>query len=309
MIQKKRSLAFFSLILIAGALVVSLSITLGAFAQNQSSSQSLEVSPPSQELSGDPGQTVTATAKIRNKSRETVPLTVRIEDFTASGDEGQVALTDQGPYSVANWATVTPKSFLLPPGEMKEVTAQIKIPKNKVAGGYYGSFVFAVQPEAKTGGVASVGQEIASLFLLKISGPVMEQLTLDSVSAPPFSEFGPIPINLKFTNSGNIHTKVYGLVNVSDMFGQKVTDLVVNQTNIFPGASRNVKTTLDKQLLFGKYTTTAIMYYGSTKNETLTAVSSFIVIPYRIIALILITGALIYSMRKRLRRALRALTK
>ncbi|MCX6730499.1 MAG: hypothetical protein NTZ55_01500 [Candidatus Roizmanbacteria bacterium] len=51
------------------------------------------------------------------------------------------------------------------------------------------------------------------------------------------------------------------------------------------------------------------MYYGTTKNETLTSVGSFIVIPYRIIALLVIVGALFYSMRKRLKKALRALTK
>ena len=147
------------------------------------------------------------------------------------------------------------------------------------------------------------------LLLLKVSGPVSEKLTLDSIVAPTFSEFGPIPVSLKFTNAGNVHTKVYGLVNISDMFGQKVADLVVNQTNIFPGASRVIKATLDKRLLLGKYTATAIMYYGTTKNETLTSVSSFTVIPYRIIALLIVIGALVYTMRKRIRKALKALTK
>ena len=293
MTHKKQRIALYSLVVVAVGLIASLTLTFGIFAQNQSSVQSLEVSPPSQELQIDPGQTLTATAKVRNKSRETLPLTVRIEDFTASGEEGQVALTDQGPYSLAKWTTLTPKSFSLAPGEEQVVTAKIKVPSDKVAGGYYGSFVFSVTPP-KGAGVANVGQEIASLFLLKIAGEVNEQLSLDSISAPSFSEFGPVPLDIKFTNYGNIHTKVYGLVNISDMFGQKVADLVINQTNIFPGASRVVKTTLDKQLLFGKYTATAIMYYGTTKNETLTSIGSFTVIPYRIIALLIVIGALFY---------------
>ncbi|MCX6730498.1 MAG: DUF916 domain-containing protein [Candidatus Roizmanbacteria bacterium] len=249
MTQKKQRITLISLVLIAVGLIASLTLTFGIFAQNQTSVQSLEVSPPSQELQVDPGQTFTASAKVRNKSRETVPLTVRIEDFTASGDEGQVALTEQGPYSLAKWATLSPQTFSLAPGEEQVVTAKIKVPKDKVAGGYYGSFVFSVKaPQAQGAGVATVGQEIASLFLLKIAGPVDEQLSLDSITAPAFSEFGPIPLNLKFTNNGNVHTKVYGLVNVSDMFGQKVSDIVVNQTNVFPGASRQMKATLDKRL-------------------------------------------------------------
>jgi len=309
MTQKKQRIILFSLICLATLIVVSLSITFGISAQNQPSIQSLEVSPPSQELFADPGQMLTATTKIRNKSRDTVPMTVRIEDFTASGEEGQVALTDQGPYSIANWTTINPKSFSLAPGEEKEVTATIKIPGSKIAGGYYGSFVFSVINEAQGAGIAAIGQEIASLFLLKISGPVTEQLILNEITAPSFSEFGPVPLSIKFTNNGNVHTKVYGLVNVSDMFGQKVADIVINQTNIFPGASRVLKTTLDKRLLFGKYTATAIMYYGTTKNETLTSVGTFTVIPYRIIALLVVILIIFYNMRKRIRKALRALTK
>lgn len=309
MSSKKQRFILFSLVLSAGILVVSLAFSFGIFAQNQPSAQSLEVSPPSQELQADPGQTIVAKAKIRNKSRETLPLVVRVEDFTASGEEGQVALTDQGPYSLAKWTVISPSSFSLAPGDEKEVMAKIKIPPNKVAGGYYGSFVFSVKTPQSQAGIASVGQEIASLFLLKISGVVDEQLTLNSLSAPAFSEFGPIPITMKFSNSGNIHTKVYGLVNISDMLGQKVADLVINQTNIFPGASRLVKTTLDKQLLFGKYNATAIMYYGTTKNETLTAVGSFTVIPYRIIALLIVLIIIFYKLRKRIRKAVKVLMK
>lgn len=307
--QRRSTIILLSLSVFGTVLAVSLFLSFGIFAQNVPSVQSLEVSPPSQELQADPGKTVVATAKIRNKSKETIPLTVRIEDFTATGEEGQIALTSQGTYSLANWTAITPKSFSLAPGEEKEVTAKITVPAEKVAGGYYGSFVFSTKNEAPGVGVAALGQEIASLFLLKISGPVTESLTLDSISAPGFSEFGPIPIRLKFTNNGNIHTKVYGLVNISDMFGQKVADLVINQTNVFPGASRIISTTFDKHLLFGKYTTTAIMYYGTTKNETLTAVGSFTVIPYRIIALFFVIVALLYGMRKRIKKALRALTK
>lgn len=310
MALKKQQVTVLSLFLLAGGVAISLIFSLGIFAQNQSSVQSLELSPPSQELVVDPGQTIVAKAKIRNKGRESVSLLVRIEDFMSSGEEGQIALIEQGPYSLAQWTVLTPTSLVLTPGEEKEVTATIKVPRNKVAGGYYGSFVFSVKnTNPNQIGTASIGQEIASLFLLKITGAVDEQILLDSLVAPRFSEFGPIPFTLKFTNTGNVHTKVYGLVNISDMFGQRVADLVINQTNVFPGASRLIKTNLEKKLLFGTYTATAIMYYGTTKNETLTAVNTFIVIPYRIIALVIFGAIIIYSLRKRIKKAVTVLMK
>ncbi len=295
-----------ALFLSVSILLISLVLSFSTYAQNQNPSQSLEVSPPSQEIEADPGKIVSIKAKVRNKSRETLPVTVRVEDFTAQGEEGQVALIDGGTYSLSNWTTVTPSEFTLEPGEEQEVEGIINIPSHKVAGGYYGSFVFSVMGE-KIPNAATVGQEIASLFLLRVSGPVQEKIYLDELTAPAFSEFGPIPLSLKFTNSGNIHTKVFGLVNITDMFGQKVADLVISGTNIFPGASRIVKTSLNQQFLIGKYTATAIIYYGSIKNETLTAVTSFTVIPLRIIAVILIIAILLFLMRKRLKKAMKAL--
>lgn len=294
-------------ILLAATLAISLIYTLGISAQNQVSSQSLEVSPPSQEIQADPGKTIVVKSKVRNKSNEKLPVNVRVEDFTAQGEEGQVALVEGGLNSLTKWTSVSPTSFELAPGEEREVTGQIVIPASKVAGGYYGSFVYSVIGEKKPN-TATVGQEIASLFLLRISGPVSEKIYLDRLEAPVFSEFGPIPLTAKFTNSGNVHTKVYGLVNITDMFGKKITDLVINGTNIFPGASRIIKTSLNERFLFGKYTATAIIYYGST-NETLTSVANFTVIPVRIIALLLVIAILLYLMRRRLHKAMKALFK
>lgn len=305
--HKKQKTVVFGLSFLFIAIAVSLFITLsGIFAQNQLSSQSLEVSPPSQEITGNPGDSVTITSKIRNKSGETLPIKAHIEDFTASGDEGQVALETKGPYSLTSWSTITPQTFSLKPGQEQTVVASVKIPVNKVAGGYYGSFVYSVVSEQK-GGVASLGQEIASLFLLKVNGQVNEKLLFEEFKSPPFSEFGPIPFTMKFVNTGNIHTKAFGLINVSDMFGQKVTDIVVNGTNVFPGASRILRSSLDKRFLFGRYTATAIIYFGSIKNETLTGVTSFVVFPVRIVAGIFVLIALLYALRKRLKKALKVL--
>lgn len=275
-------------------------------AQTVDSSQTLEVSPASQEISGDPGKTVTFKASVRNRSNTTLPVSVHIEDFTASGDEGQVALVEGGTYSVTQWTNVTPNKFTLTPNEIKDVTATVTIPKGS-AGGRYGSFVFAVAPpETGAGTSAKVSQEIASLFLLNISGPVKQSLDLIQFGAPSFSEYGPIDFSMKFKNTGNIHVKTVGLVNVRDMFNQKTADLVVKPVNIFPGAERVIKAHLDKKFLFGKYTATMIMYYGE-KNDVLNATTTFIVLPLRLIAIVVVVLLGLFVIRKRLKKALKVL--
>ncbi len=292
---------------IVAILVISSIILTRDFVTAQSAGQGLEVSPPSQEVTIDPNGTTTIKAKLRNRSNNALPINVRVEDFTAKGDEGQVELTANSPYSVANWTKISPDSFTLEPGEEQEVTATIDAPSD-AAGGRFGSFVFSVKPDETGGNAASVTQEIASLFLVKVNGPVDEKLTLKSFSAPKFSEFGPVAMNLTFANEGNVHVKTFGLVNVTDMFGNKVADVVVKGTNVFPQAERSVKAMLDKQFLFGNYSATAVMYYGST-NQNLTSTTTFFVFPARIAAIILGILFMLYLMRKRLKKAGKALFK
>lgn len=308
-LKKRKSRKGF-LIFLEIIIFLALASYVGSFAipwaQTQVASQALEVSPPSQEIESDPGKVLVIRAKLTNKSNNVLPIKVRIEDFTASGDEGQIALVNnKDSYSVTSWTKITPDSFTLRPGNTQEVTATLNVPA-LAAGGRYGSFVFAVQGDQKPGS-ATVTQEIASLFLLKVQGPVTENLLMTNFTAPKFSEFGPVQFAMKFTNTGNIHVKTYGLVNISDMFGKKVDDVIVKGTNIFPGANRVLTTNLNQKFLFGKYTATAVMYFGTTSNHTLTATTTFIVFPLRVFAAVIIALLLLFAIRKRLIKSAKAL--
>lgn len=300
----KHWIVFIPLVFVLVLFVASVSQYVAA----QNAGQGLEISPPSQEVSVDPGKTVTVTAKIRNPGNKTLPIKVSIEDFTAQGEEGAVAIGANSKYSITSWTTVSPDNFSLAPGEDQVVTATITAPSD-AAGGHYGSFVFSVTPPS-TGkkNAAAVAQEVASLFLVRVSGPVNEKLSLSGISAPAYSEFGPIPFTLDYKNEGNVHVKTFGLIHVQDMFGNKVADVVVNGTNVFPGAERLITAQLNKKFLIGSYTATAIMYYGS-HNQNLTAETSFIVFPVRIALIIIVIIIILILMRKRLKKATKALYK
>lgn len=306
--NKAKKVPSLFLLALFGIIAISSLYTLSSWAQIQFTGQSLEVSPPSQDIEGDPGQTITIKAKVRNRNNATNTINVRLEDFTAQGEEGQVALIDKGPYSVTSWATIEPETFTLGPGESQEVTATVEIPE-KAAGGRYGSFVFGLGGEGdEAGSAAQVAQEVASLFLLRISGPVNERLRLVEFKAPGFSEYGPVPFDMKFTNEGNVHVKTFGLINVQNMFGQKVADVVVSGTNIFPSATRIIHPELDKKILFGPHTATAIMYYGAG-NETLTATTSFTVFPLKLAVVVILVIVFLVLIRRRLAKAMNALFK
>lgn len=287
--------------------VLFLTITVSFIrAQFDLGGQSLEISPPTQEMSADPGQTITLKAKIRNRTTATVPIKVRLEDFIAQGEEGSVALSSNSQWPITSWAILSPTEFSLKPGESNEVQAVIKIPSSGVAGGRYGSFVFRVVGSGEKG-AASLSQEIGSLFLIRINGPVTEKITIDSFKAPVFSEFGPVTFSINYANSGNIHLKPSGIISITDMFGNKSADVKVEGTNVFPEAKRIVNAKWDKQFLIGRYNATALIYTGSEKNETMTATTHFIVFPIRYAVIGIVVLVALYLLRRRLSKAYKAL--
>ncbi|OGG01746.1 hypothetical protein A2Z33_00195 [Candidatus Gottesmanbacteria bacterium RBG_16_52_11] len=293
--------------LLTGALIVALTVLLSfSKTHGQMSGQSLEVSPPSQELIADPGETVIVKAKVRNRAETPLPITVRIEDFVATGEGGQVSLTEKGPWAVSTWTTVAPVGFTLKPGEVREVEATVAVPRSGVAGGRYGSFVFSVSGEGGPG-KAALSQEVASLFLLRVSGPVEEKISIQSFSIPAFLEFGPVPMTLSFTNTGNVHLKPQGVVTISNMLGGKVADVPIDGVNVFPQAKRTVTTNWNTTYLIGRYSAKALVYTGSSSNELMEATATFFVFPWRIVIVAALVIAALFILRRRIRKALKAL--
>ncbi len=293
--------------LIAGAILLAASVIAQMTrAQTANVGQGLEVSPPSQELTAKPGQILEVKSSIRNKSDKPLTIQARIEDFIASGDEGQVALTEKGPWSVSSWTKLSTTEFTLRPNEAREVIATVSIPSADAAGGRYGSFVYTAAGKSSAG-TAGLSQEIASLFLIEIEGPTVEKLSITDFTTPSFLEFGPVPFTLSYKNSGNVHLRPHGLIAITDMFGKKVKDVVAVGTNVFPGAERKVNVVWDSKFLIGKYTALAIINSGGKLNESSTATTTFIVFPIRIAALIVIAIIILFVLRKRIIKAAKVL--
>ncbi len=295
------------LLSLAGFILFALTILIfnigSNFAQNITAGQSIEISPPSQELNVDPGQTVTIKAKVRNKGNAPYTLDTRIEDFTASGEEGQVALVEEGPWAISSWSRVEPSRFTLEPKSEQEVTVTVNVPQQNIGGGRYGAMVFSVQAGSSPNS-AGVAQEIASLFLLRVSGPVDENIKVVEFTAPSFVEFGPVPLSLRLQNPGNVHVKTTGIISIMNVLGKKVDDIVIPPTNVFPGAKRVIDTSFNQKFLIGPYQAVAIIYYGSD-NKSITTYTPFFAFPVKIVAGLIILIALIVVIKKYLNKSRR----
>jgi hypothetical protein len=300
------------LLSLVGILIVLLVQFLTPVAASAENGQALSISPPVIELQGEAGKSVTATIKVTNISNADLLIKNQVNDFGAKNETGEPNIifdyTQESSYSLHSWVTAPPP-FVLGSKQSKQVQFQINVPSDAEPGGHYAVFRFTGQaPELQETGVA-ISASIGSLVLLKIGGNLAEKASLvEYYSATPsfakssFFETGPINFVERIRNDGNIHIKPTGTIEVSDMFGRNAGTLRVNgdPTNpqdpprsILPQSIRRFQQTLNTKWMFGRYTAKMKLTYGST-GIPLESTTTFWVIPYKLILLVLLSAVILF---------------
>jgi len=242
----------------------------------------LTIIPPKFELFGNPGDTINEKIRVRNESEQAVTYSIIVEDFTTTGEEGQVILEEGdtvNSFSLAKWIETSSKDLILQPKEERSINFIINIPKNAEPGGHYASILFQAGENADlSGGGAQVAHRVGSLILLRVSGNVTENALIEEFSAPKYLEKSPVNFMLRLKNEGNTHINPQGTIVITDMFGKKVDEVPLEGRNVLPGATRKMDTNWSKNNILGNYTATLIATYGQNKLP-LTASVKFTVIP------------------------------
>lgn len=275
-------------------------------------SQGLAVSPPTFNLSANPGDTVTHTIRIDNLSNQSATVTPVVENFTAAGEQGEVNITTSNePFALSTWVTVSPTQATIAPKSSQTFSFTTIVPGDAEPGGRFGAIVFKTAPGTVTGSGVAISQEISSLVLLRVAGDAKEKASIAQFSAgTPSIEQGPVNFVLRVKNEGNVHVRPVGTITIADVFGHKVATIPVDGKNILPSAIRELNATYNEKSLFGRYTATVSLVYGS-KQQTVTATTAFFVIPWKmltiVLVIVLIIAGLLYVGRRRLMRSLKVL--
>jgi hypothetical protein len=260
--------------------------------------QGLEISPPVLELSADPGQTVTATIRVRNVSSGILIASGKSDDFGASGEDGKpkLLLNEQGAtrFSLKYWVGTVP-NLTLAPQELKTATVNISVPKNAEPGGHFGVIRFTATPPDLQGTGVSLSASVGTLVLLRVSGAVTDKLSVASFTATQdgktnsFFEHGPLSFTLRLQNDGSVHEKPTGTITIKSMFGSKVATVLVNQLggNVLPASVRRFDQSMANKQLFGRYTATFAGSYLDDNHKLVSSVS-FWIIPWKLILLIIV---------------------
>lgn len=254
------------------------------------------ISPLTFELTANPGDVLANKMKIYNPTDSVVSIRMEIEDFTVTGETGEVLIepAETETYSLARWVKAEPEEFTLEPREQKLIDFYIEVPLTAEPGGHYGSILAST-----TGSIGkditsvATAQKVGSLLLLTVAGTVKEELKIKEFSAPSFSEYGPVNFTIRFKNEGTVHVRPRGFVTITNWRDKKVADLEFSQRNVIPGAIRKMEAIWNKKWLIGRYTATLVGSYGTSNNPIEPYVLIFWVFPWKVASGIFLIFAIV----------------
>ena len=207
----------------------------------------ITVSPPVRELFGEPGKTISGVIKLYNETNNDLKVYTLTKDFTAKDGEGgepSFFPTEQQEEmkDLASWIKLPPGLIEVKTLDWQNVVFSIDIPENAEPGGHYAA-VFVTPSEEQVGGPGAVGvnYQTGSLVMLTVAGQVSEGGNIEEFrtkNGKTFYDALPIPFELRIENTGNLHFKPEGFLEIRNMLGQKEMDKQLLETN----SGRNVLT-------------------------------------------------------------------
>lgn len=253
------------------------------------------------EVEAKPEGAITKTIKVRNESSEVKTFKVSLRDYVVNNDKGTPTFldnadSDNNRWSASSWIQVSQSSITVKPGETKSLNLTVLPPANALPGGHYAAVFYSPDSAASfdtTG--AAIQTNVGTLIYITIPGDITQKASVQSFSAPKFSEFGPIDFKSTVKNFSDIHIQPKGAITIKNWFGQETDKLQLNETNIFPFTTRDFFNTLNKKWLFGRYQANFEAYYG-TAGGLIAATIFFWVIPWRLIILIVAAIAIITAL-------------
>ena len=243
----------------------------------------------------------TKELKVRNESSEAKIIDVYFKDFVVNDNKGTPTFLDDidnenNRWAASSWLQVSQSSLSIKPGETKSLWLTIMPPKNALPGGHYAGVFYRPNSlgSLKTTG-STIKMDVGTLVYITIPGSITQKASVQSFTAPKFSEFGPIDFKSTVKNSSDIHIQPKGAITVNNWFGKEIDKLQLSETNIFPYTTRDFANTLNKKWLFGRYRANFEAYYG-TAGGLIAATLFFWVIPWRLIILIVASIAIIATL-------------
>lgn len=260
------------------------------------SPEGVELSPAIFEDRVDPGKTYEFVLKVRNESETEKTFYLSTKDITGIDESGrpQFATGADGEptvYNLSSWIQVSTEPITIPGGVTQSVPFTVVVPEDATPGSHFGAiFTDILPPRLRTTG-AGVGFSVGSLINLQISGAIVEDARLRAFATEKLVyNTLPATFETRFENLGNTLMRPTGFVSVVDMFGKEVANLRINENGagVFPQSERTYSVAWQQEgLVFGRYQAILSLVYGGDVRKTISASTSFWVLPVNLIVTVL----------------------
>lgn len=285
-------------------------------ASNGSASDNgLKVSPVRTDVTVNAGSTQVVQVTVQNVTSAVAAYQVVINDFTAGSDESgqpQIILNaDQfaASHSLKKLVGQVP-NVTLQPGETKNISVPITVPKGYTAGGYYGAVRFVPASSANAANKnVTLSASVGSLVLVTVPGNIREVVSVASLDARKavgahqidsprtvFTTSKSINAVVRFQNSGDVQEQPFGKILLENWRGKILASYEVNNEtprgNVLPDSIRKFEQPLSKLGSVGKYKLVGNFGYGSN-GQLISATTTFYILPGWAILLFVLIIALI----------------
>jgi hypothetical protein len=279
---------FRSRALVMGALFLALVIPSTLSAQER---VSLKISPTLIENNIEPGTTQEFVVHVQNLGTEEVKLYPLARDITGiDANQRPVYATPnaQGEFGLGSWISYTESFLLVEPSETKDLHFTIKFPADAPPGSHMAGVFLSEQPtkEIKLG--SSIGFEVGAILNFRVAGEVVEDTRIREFFTTKMIYGTPIvPFTLRLENLGNTFARPRGIIDITNMFGRKVTSLPVNEEEfgVFPKTTREFAAQWNSdELQIGRFeAVVALSIEGPNGSQTISRVLQFWVLPMNIL--------------------------
>lgn len=291
---------------ITGRLLLALIIAGSVFVGSTQKANAITLVPPSLEFATQPGKTIDTVIKLYNEGNDPINIYSSTALFTAKDETGTPNFNfSTQPSDLATWIRVPAGPLGIRAGERIEVPISIEIPSNAEPGGHFAGLFFETRPPEDAAGQVKVRQKIGTLVIVRVEGNVREGATVEKFAVDNVGSLHRLPIAFvtKVHNTGNVHVRPTGKIQIKNMFGRVVATLTINETEgaVLPNSTRrfdalwHVQTNEEARGSFmvefgrewhnfaiGKYTAVFTGTY-SAAQQSLSATTTFSVWPWELL--------------------------
>jgi hypothetical protein len=190
------------------------------------------------------GKIVSFELSLTNNQDTKVVLKARSVDFapSTSGDGVPRFLSEEetSAYGLKDWIeTIEP--LTVKPGERGTATVNISVPATAAVGGHYGAVLFGQQTDNQDQSIASQPY-VGCLLLLTVEGDIHRQGRITSFTTDKgWYTGGEITFTVSFANSGNVHLRPHGTIELYDVFDRTLAEVPINQdlAAVMPAETRS----------------------------------------------------------------------